>query len=356
VEEQPGLVASKPPYDVGSFRQLVEIAAQLAYLNKDHLLFYRGQSSDFLTKYGKSSFYPTIYRSDPLLKRELDYRYKILNHACDELSQLFVDRKIEGYKEVKRRKFIQWSLLQHYEVCKTPLLDFTHSLRVACSFALNNNDGTSAFVYVFGLPYITNRITINSEHDLVNIRLLSICPPSALRPYFQEGYLASTDDVTVEYDSKDELDFSNRLIAKFRIPNNPDFWGADFKGIPNTFLYPVQDPIKDLCDEIKERKLTGLYQSSLVDFLKAWSELEKRVVASSRKETHRYLSFGQAQKQLLANNRIDQDYYNALNRLRKYRNTVVHQPEKINNKTLAEYYRLLLDTLNSFDHRKRSED
>ena len=47
----------------------------------------------------------------------------------------------------------------------------------------------SAFVYVFGLPYYHNRISIDSEHDLVNIRLLSIMPPEALRAYFQEGFL-----------------------------------------------------------------------------------------------------------------------------------------------------------------------
>ena len=69
---------------------------------------------------------------------------------------------------------MQWSILQHYEVCGTPLIDFTHSFRVACSFAQLENESDRAYIYVFGLPYITNRISINSEHDLINIRLLSI--------------------------------------------------------------------------------------------------------------------------------------------------------------------------------------
>jgi len=60
-------------------------------------------------------------------------------------------------------------------------------LRVACSFATMDNENEFAYIFVFGLPYFTNRITINSEHDIINIRLLSICPPTALRPYFQEG-------------------------------------------------------------------------------------------------------------------------------------------------------------------------
>jgi hypothetical protein len=94
------------------------------------------------------------------------------------------------------------------------------------------------YVYVFGPPYLTNRISINSEHDIVNVRLLSICPPSALRPCFQEGYLAGTADVTTDFDSKTELDFRNRLIAKFGISRARTFWGSGFDPIPESALYP----------------------------------------------------------------------------------------------------------------------
>lgn len=72
---------------------------------------------------------------------------------------------------------------------------------------MDDNNEEFGYVYVFGFPYITNRISRNSEHDLINVRLLSICPPTALRPYFQEGYLAGTDEVTTNFDSKSELDF-----------------------------------------------------------------------------------------------------------------------------------------------------
>ena len=169
------------------------------------------------------------------------------------LTEIFENEKINGYKEVKRKKYIRWSILQHYEVCSTPFLDFSQSVRVACSFAQINNDSEYGFVYIFGLPYITNRISINSEHDIVNVRLLSICPPDALRPYFQDGYLAATEDITTEYDSKTELDFKNRLIAKFLIPNSYNFWGKDFSKIPCSVLYPKGDKVGKLCEEIKEQ-------------------------------------------------------------------------------------------------------
>ena len=206
-------VGKDPGYKISNFRELVEQVAKLSHKNKDFLLFYRGQKNDYLNKAGVSTFYPTIYRGEYLTQQELNYRFDLLYSASKLLTQEFKNRKIEGFTELGRKKYIQWSILQHYEVTGTPLIDVTQSLRVACSFALMNNSENSAFIYVFGLPYYTNRISINSEHDLVNIRLLSITPPSALRPYFQEGYLVGTEDITNEYESKSELDLNQRLIA-----------------------------------------------------------------------------------------------------------------------------------------------
>lgn len=246
-------VGAGEPFKVNTFSQLVQHVAKLSFNNKDHLLFYRGQMADFKNKANISSFYPSVYRGDYLSQKELSERFAKLKEAGRMLADEFENRKISGYKEVKRRKHIQWSILQHYEVCSTPYLDFTHSLRVACSFAMMNNDTSSACVSIFGLPYLTNRISINSEHDIINIRLLSICPPTALRPHFQEGYLVGTDNVTTTYDSKGELDFNNRLVAKFEIPNHESFWGDGFNGIPHTFLYPDNDPVLHLCEEIKKR-------------------------------------------------------------------------------------------------------
>ena len=169
--------------------------------------FFRGQGEDHLNKAGNSTFYPTIYRGDYLPHRELLNKFDILEGAAKALVDLFEKKGVDGRKDLKRRKLIQWSILQHYKICDTPLLDFTHSLRVACSFAQLNNESDKAYVFMFGLPYVTNRISLNSEHDLVNIRLLSICPPEALRPHFQEGYLAGTDEITHNYDRKNRVRF-----------------------------------------------------------------------------------------------------------------------------------------------------
>jgi hypothetical protein len=338
-------VGSKDSFPVATFRELVEHTAKLAFKNKDHLIFYRGQSNDYKNKAGNSSFYPSIYRGDYLPIRELTNRFDILEGASKALVDLFESKKIEGYKELKRRKAVQWSVLQHYEVCHTPYLDFTHSLRVACSFATMDNLEDFAYIFVFGLPYLTNRITINSEHDLINIRLLSICPPTALRPYFQEGYLAGTDDITINYDTKTELDFNNRLLAKFKIPNKKSFWGNGFDPIPKNSLYPDNDPILSLCQEIKDIADKELRTGDLGEFLKSWAELEEIIVTISRKQTDRFLNVRESIKIMVENGSLEKEQSYQIDRLRIFRNKLIHTPKKIKAGQIQDYLNMLYDLL-----------
>jgi hypothetical protein len=58
------------------------------------------------------------------------------------------------------------TILHHYSVCDTPSLDLTHSLRVACSFAQLSSRDARAYVFVLGLPYTTNRISINTKKEV----------------------------------------------------------------------------------------------------------------------------------------------------------------------------------------------
>jgi len=249
-------IASKEPIMINSFEELVKEVAILSFRNKDYLLFYRGQNENYVNQAGNSSFYPSIYRTnrEKLSKELLGVRFKKLDQASNLLIQKFVKNKedIDGsIKELKNRKYIRWSILQHYEVCDTPLLDLTQSVLVASSFALINK-AKQGYFYVFALPYITNRISINSEHDIVNIRLINICPPQAYRPYFQEGYLVGTDDITTEFDERVDLDFKHRLIGKYQLINEGNkFWDGT-KSLEK-HLKPARDPFDSLCKEIKEQ-------------------------------------------------------------------------------------------------------
>lgn len=353
--DDPAKIAKSTPIKINTFRDLVEATAAFAFYNKDFMLFYRGQGADYKNKGDSSTFYPTIYRGDYLPHRELRHKFDILEGASKAIVDLFEDRKIDGFKDIKRRKLIQWSVLQHYEVCDTPLLDFTHSLRVACSFAHLKNDTKRAYIFMFGFPYLTNRISLNSEHDLVNIRLLSICPPSALRPQFQEGYLAGTDEVTDTYDNKSDLDFNNRLIVKFEIPTGKQFWGRNFHQIPEGSLYPKNDPIKTLCDEIRKRTSMELKSGDLGDFLKTWAEVEELVTTHSRKDQRRYLSFRQALNNLVRDEIIGKDLYYLLDRLRSIRNHVVHEAHKVKSGAIADFLVLAENGLTTLRQNLKSE-
>jgi hypothetical protein len=318
------------PFPVKTFRELVKQVAKLSYLNKDQMLFFRGQNQDYKNKIGASTFYPSIYRGDYLPRNEVKYRFELLNQAARKLVDLFGDEKITGFREVRRKKYIQWSILQHYEICSTPLLDFTQSTRVACAFAQMAEDNNEGYVYVFGLPYVTNRISVNSEHDIVNVRLLSICPPDALRPYFQDGYLAGTEDLTIEYESKTELDFKNRLIAKFIIPNGKKFWGRGFSKIPNSVLYPKGDRVGTVCDLIKSELKYEIQPGHIGEFLKEWSELESLILEKSKyKKDPRVYSTRKAISILHKKYKFPQYVLLELDFLRKFRNKLVHQPKNI---------------------------
>lgn len=350
-------VASTEAYPVNSYKELLRISAQLAYCNKDYLLFYRGQNKDYLNSSNRSSFYPSIYRGKTT-PGELRAKFTLLENAGKELAKLFKAGKITGYTDVKNRKLIRWSILQHYMVCDTPLLDFTQSLRVACSFAMLDSADTHeeyAYVFMFGFPYLTNRISINSEHDLINIRLLSICPPDALRPYSQEGYLAGTDEITDEYDRKDTLDFNNRLIAKFRISTSDDFWkGSGVYKIGKEYLYPEQDPIREICDQIipayvgESRKLNP---SSVGRFLYYWQQLEHYLIthANAAAPSDRIISPVQAIGILKDAGKLP-DNGVKIEIMRRIRNSIIHRPsEHFTDESLTGYIRDIRTILQQLD-------
>jgi len=334
-------IAESKGYPVKTYRELVEQIAKLSYLNKDYLLFYRGQSNDYLNKAGKSTFYPTIYRSNYLTQEELNYRFDKLYSASKILADLFKKNKIVGQYELRRKKYIQWSILQHYEVTETPLIDITQSIRVACSFAQLDNKQDTGYVYVFGFPYLTNRISINSEHNLINVRLLSITPPEALRPYFQEGYLVGTDDITNDYERKEELDLNTRLIAKFRIPNHYKFWENSFNKIEKNVLFPKNDKIEKICQEIKQNFYYEISSTNLGVFLKLWAEMEQTLINKAKKYIRNIHTIKNAIYILFVKEKNNANIYKTFDEIRIFRNKLVHSPTSITNSSLNNKIMLL---------------
>ena len=244
-------VRKSDPCEVKSFRSLVELMAQISFNNPDWTLFFRGQTNEYDNMKQLTSMYPTIYRSGGgLLVREkpLRSRFKKLGNAEDHILEAFANRKLAGLDKLRQFRELRWAILRHYEVCGTPLLDITHSLRVACSFALNNATD-NAYLYVLGFPHVHGSISYYVEEEMLNIRLLSICPLKAIRPYYQEGYLVATFP-TDEGLRSPKLDMGRRLVTKFALVKKR-FWDSDFQAIPDRALNPKRDPMKRICDKIK---------------------------------------------------------------------------------------------------------
>jgi FRG domain len=245
---------------VASFMDLAKKVAELQFMNRDFVLLFRGQTGDWRNKAGNTTLKPTIFRADNPgavpTEEQLLFRYDRLKTAEIELVRRYRTGNTPGSQRLRRQHILRWSILQHYEVCETPLLDVTHSLRIAASFASANARNEST-VFVLGVPNLSGAITASAEAGLQIIRLSSVCPPSAVRPHIQEGYLLGEYPEMVGMDQKQhykhyEVDFGRRLIAKFRFEPKA-FWNAsaDFPQISTPALYPAEDPLLLLTNILK---------------------------------------------------------------------------------------------------------
>jgi len=243
-------VRSSDALDVDTFSDLVKHVAYISYHNPEFSLFFRAQDEDYRTRDGSSSLYPSIYRSLPTTSRHnsLTNRFNTLQRAEEALAAQFVTQRFLGRAKIEKFREVRWALLQHYSVCRTPLLDVTHSLRVACSFAMDAGED-QAYVFVLGFPHVSGSISYSVEEELLNVKLLSICPPRAIRPYFQEGFLVGSFPSS-EVTRSEQLDVARRLIAKFRL-NITTFADRNFTPIPHETLYPSNDQMKRVCDRIR---------------------------------------------------------------------------------------------------------
>ena len=256
-----GAVRQGPGHRVGSYLELATKIAELQFLNRDHVLLFRGQSGDHRNVKHNTSLKPTLFRgqrSGNPDRATLVARYEALARAEALLIEHYRAAGFLGIERLRRHRILRWSILQHYEVCTTPLLDVTHSIRIAASFASLAATET-AYVYVLGVPNLSGAVTASAEAGLQIIRLSSVCPPSALRPHIQEGYLLGEYPDMTGHEQKEnyfhyEIDFGRRLVAKFAF-NPASFWKNDnFPQVAKTALYPAasNDPLYRLALDVQK--------------------------------------------------------------------------------------------------------
>lgn len=248
-------------HPVKTYVELAQKVAALQFLNREHVLLFRGQTVDYQTSSGLTTMKPTIFR--PRAKgrvpsrHTLEARFSRLRIAEERLVSRYTHEELLGADRLSRHRLLRWSILQHYEVCATPLLDVSQSLRVAASFATSDDDD-DAFVYVLAVPNLSGAVTASSEASMQIVRLSSACPPSAMRPHLQEGYLLGEYPEIADVSPSGgyhhtEMDFGRRLVAKFRFAADR-FWRSDtFPKLAIKALYPTgsRDPLEQIMAELK---------------------------------------------------------------------------------------------------------
>jgi len=250
-------------HPVKSFLDLARKVADLQFRNPDWVLMFRGQNGDHLSVRRNTSLQPGIFRPEPgqsprSMKDIIRTRYDILAKAEKRLIEEYVKSTLLGRNRIERQSILRWAILQHYEVCPTPLLDITQSLRIAASFATRNAK-EEAFLFVLAIPNLSGAITVNAQAGLQVVRLASVCPPSAIRPHIQEGYLLGEYPDLSHYSQKElykpnEHDFGRRLVAKFRLDPRTFWQNETFPLVPDDDLYPSidKDPLSSIAGRIKE--------------------------------------------------------------------------------------------------------
>ncbi len=261
-------VCQQEPIEVSSYSQLLKGISIISFYNHDLHLLFRGQSKEYLDGKQRPMIRPTILRNERnrnrLTEKVFEKRYATLKEYMKRLvckvesttkagnGESDSTRHMMGTARLRKFEPLQWSILQHYGVSDTPLLDATQSLQVACSFALNGENRDHGYVYVIGVPYLSESISYSVWEGIICTRLLSACPPEARRPYLQEGYLVgSFPEIKEKPENLCEHDFRNRLIARFLIKNEKSFWDCGFGKISEDNLLPKNDPFIEITRRIK---------------------------------------------------------------------------------------------------------
>jgi len=245
-------IVAAEPMQVKTYAEMVDMVAKLAYFNRNYVLFFRGQTKEYEIGNRFPTVYPTYFRK--YIKKEMSSQelMNILSVMQEELKEKNHNRtpRFHGASSVLSYLHVRWALLQHYNICDTPLIDVTQSLHVASSFALLNKENqegiSTGVVYVLALPWPAKFYHNNKEEDIYLVRLAGVAPPQAKRPYRQEAFAVMSTDVDIkQFDRLERYDFAKRVVCKFEVNNSKEFWGDYLKPLPESFLVPREDVFYD---------------------------------------------------------------------------------------------------------------
>ena len=217
-------ISAKECHSVQSYQELLYKIAALNYYNPSLQLYYRGQNKDHYWtgptgERVRSGLHPSILRELPFEHKERQDEVKKRISILDSAEALL--KSTCSIPDVHRHRLVSWAIIQHYNVCATPLIDVTTSLQIALSFASSiNADG---FLFIFALPHQSGPISVSLDSMIQVVDLTRICPPEVTRPHFQSALFLADYPVALdanEFSKKDHRVSSNfacRLLTKFRV-------------------------------------------------------------------------------------------------------------------------------------------
>ena len=246
--ESAGLpIAAQGCHSVSSYQDLLKKIAALNFYNSSLHLYYRGQDHDYQVVRDKSkvpirsNLYPKILRNLPSRKGERSARIAQRTDVLRKADSIVRSELSDGY--IHRHRLVRWAILQHYEVCATPLLDVTSSLQIALSFAVPTS-GTDGFLFVLGLPHQSGPISTSVESMTQIVDLAKICPPQVTRPHFQSAAFLADYPLGLDIDDlvqkapRVDANFACRLLTKFRLIGLASWQSQGFVATGKTILFP----------------------------------------------------------------------------------------------------------------------
>jgi len=247
-------VISTSPLVPNNYSELCDLVAKLAYFNRRYVLFFRGQDKEYKFKSRFPTIYPNYFRKLLMKQNPADQLKKVLDENSNKLKRKIHVRKIRfhGSFYVVGNELLRFALLQHYEICDTPLIDLTQSLYVAASFALlppvgeDERGYREGIVYVIALPR-NNKIYRDDVSDNIFLtNLVGITPPQAKRPYRQEAYSVTSSNLNLELIGDiSHFDLAGRVVCKFKVNNSDEFWNCGMNPMTREFLLPEDDKFFD---------------------------------------------------------------------------------------------------------------
>ena len=255
-------LATEPIFEVHTFRELQRKVAFLNVMNKTSNLLYRGQHRDraFAPTLLRNRWTPPRSASEIFIDDQRKWYWDELERMC-ALITAGLDGRMPRWRPFKYwpeepwLRVAPWSVIQHYELWPSPMLDFTSSLRVAASFALGTDSEaarrkprTDGYVYVNAFDEITGDLMdLNSRSATAVVRLSSVCPPTAERPHLQEGFLVGNPNLSIsDLTGRQPSGPVASTIATFHLVDAPSdltstsFWDDDFPRHTEESLLPAQ--------------------------------------------------------------------------------------------------------------------